>query len=415
MSGGDRVGALVVAALPAELAAAKTAASLRSPVGAGVVRWEKRAAGTSVPYWWGEYRAEDGGSIPVALACPTGMGSRMTGPLATILLDRLRPSCVAMCGVCAGNPSDVALGDVVVAELTYEWDEGKHSRCGFQGDHRQIPADPRLLQVAQDLDPTRLPSFGEASPDEAMWWLLERLNQGQDPRQHPALRRYFPIGTWAPGLDRFENTGLIARDPDGTVRLTEAGGNLIRRRIYDDVEGPQRLPYRVLVGPMASGSAVMSDGRIWTSLQAMGVRTITAVDVEAATIATIAHSQNVPWLVVKGVMDHAGIGKDDRYKAFAARASAEVMYALLTQVPRNGTPDAHHGPAGTLPTSRATTTSRRDDPPRAALEAKRPTDKMTMTPGEIEKLVGPLPRSARVHRAQWGDDTKVQAQRWPGN
>jgi hypothetical protein len=38
------------------------------------------------------------------------------------------------------------------------------------------------------------------------------------------------------------------------------------------------------------------------------------------------------WIVAKGVMDHADFAKDDRYKEFAARASAEVLYALLSRL-----------------------------------------------------------------------------------
>lgn len=33
-----------------------------------------------------------------------------------MLLHELAPRALAMCGVCAGNPTDVALGDVIIAE-----------------------------------------------------------------------------------------------------------------------------------------------------------------------------------------------------------------------------------------------------------------------------------------------------------
>jgi Holliday junction resolvase-like predicted endonuclease len=39
-------------------------------------------------------------------------------------------------------------------------------------------------------------------------------------------------------------------------------------------------------------------------------------------------------------------------------------------------------------------------------------DHVTMDFSEIEGLVGPLPESAREHRAWWGNDSKVQAQAW---
>jgi nucleoside phosphorylase len=261
------------------------------------------------------------------------MGGRVTGATVATLVDRLTPSLVAMCGVCAGNPADTALGDVVVAEPVYQYDEGKWTPQGFTGDHRQIPLDPALVRAAQDLDPARLPSYGAADAEETMLWLLERLHVGQDPRRHPARDRYFPAGTWKPSLERYEADGLITR-PDGALALTDAGSTRVRRSLYDDVDGPRRLPFRVLVAPMASGSGVVADARIWPSLAAMGMRRITAVEMEAATIATIAHQAKVPyWLVVKGVMDHAGTAKDDRYKTFAAHASAEVLFTLLDSLP----------------------------------------------------------------------------------
>lgn len=314
------VDVLVVAALPEELAAARAAAG---------VAWEERDGCLRA-----SYRTTGGRQLSVALARPTHMGGRVTGATAATLVDRLRPSMVAMCGVCAGNPDDTALGDVVVAEPVYGYDEGKWTPAGFTGDHRQIPLDPALVRAAQNLDPTRLPSHGTAGPGETTMWLLERLHLGEDPRSHPARARYFPAGTWGPGLDRYEADGLITRAPDGSVALADAGRTLVRRRLYDDVDGPQRLPFRVFVAPMGSGSAVVADARIWPSLAAMGMRRITAIEMEGATIATVAHQAKKPWLVVKGVMDHAGPRKDDRYKAFAARASAEVLFALLDAAPQ---------------------------------------------------------------------------------
>jgi nucleoside phosphorylase len=326
----DRADVLIIAALREELEAAKAAGLARSPGGPGVSRWEERSAGRSAPLWWGEYVGSGDRPWSVALARPTRMSGRLTAPTATNLVDSLRPSCLAMSGVCAGNPAGTALGDVVVAEVAYEWDEGKYLPAGFVGDHRQVPLDPRLLRVAQDFSPTALPSYGSASSDEAMLWLLERLYQSQDPRTHPARDCYFAHGTWRPWLAQWETEGLITRGRDEAVVITDTGRRLVQRRLYDDIDGPRRLPFRVLVAPMASGSAVVVDASIWPRLVQMGMREIAAVEMEAATIATVAREREVPhWIVVKGVMDHADIAKDDRYRRFAARASAEVLYALL--------------------------------------------------------------------------------------
>lgn len=249
------VDVLIIAALPEEYAAARSATN-----GVGAGQWREHDADGRAPYLSGEYKTPAGNRITAALARPTGMGGRRTHSIATTLTDLLRPTCLAMCGVCAGNPETTAPGDVVVAAPAYEYDEGKVTAAGFQGAHQQYPLNDRWLRAAQDFDPATLPSHG------------------------------------------------VATEPD-------------------------RLPFAVKAGPMASGSAVIQDPRIWATLARLGVRTILALEMEAATIATVAHEREVPhWLVAKGVMDNANFAKDDRFKHFAARASAEVLFALLGEV-----------------------------------------------------------------------------------
>jgi nucleoside phosphorylase len=257
-----------------------------------------------------------------------------------------------MCGVCAGNPDDTAPGDVIIAAPAYSYDEGKLTGDTFEGDHQQFPQDTRWLRAAQDFDPSGLPSYGRATEEEATLWYLERLLKGQDARTHPARRRYFPRGTWQPRLQKLQSDGVIGWQNGGWA-LTGTGHALIERTLADDVDGPERLPFAVLTGPMASGSTVVMDPGIWKRLKQTGVRTVAALEMEAATVATVAHDRQVPhWLVAKGVMDNANLDKDDRFKGFAARASAEVLYALLGRL--LPTAAGRGGPAGPAP-SKVTT------------------------------------------------------------
>jgi nucleoside phosphorylase len=321
----NQLDVLVITALPEEFHAAKTAAN-------GVAQWEERDTGDLAPYLTGAYQTANGNRLSVALARPTRMGGRSTSVISTTLTDHLKPRCLAMSGVCAGDPDDTAPGDVIVAAPAYEYDEGKHRGADFRGDHQQYPQEDPWKWAAQDFDPSSLPSYGLASEQEAAVWFLERLYRRQDARTHPARKRYFPRGTWQPRLQRLENDGLIAWEPAGWA-LTEAGVTMIKRVLDNDVDGPDKLPFAVDAGPMASGSAVIQDPEIWTRLKRMGSRKVLALEMEAATIATVANARQVPhWLVAKGVMDRADFDKDDRFKEFAARASAEVLYALLGQL-----------------------------------------------------------------------------------
>jgi len=317
----EQVDVLIIAALKEEFEAAKAA----------VPDWTSGGSGGVYPFLRGSLECADGRRLSLALARPIRMSGRHAGPIAAELSAQLRPGCLAMPGVCAGNPSAVALGDVVVAEMTYEYDEGRLSEHGFTGDHRQYKLDDQWIRAADDFDPTGLPSWGPASRDESATWLLERLYLGQEPTKHPALPRYVPREMWPSLAETLESEGLVVRDHP-SWKLTDLGRRHIERIHYDDVYGPEQLPYAVTVAPMASGSYVAQDGASWARLATAGVRTVAGLDMEAATIATVAAAQRVPWLVAKGVMDYADPAKEDRYKRFAARASAEVLYALLDRL-----------------------------------------------------------------------------------
>jgi nucleoside phosphorylase len=84
----------------------------------------------------------------VALARPTRMGGTSTGPVVSALVERLKPRCLAMSGVCSSNPADVALGDVIVAHFAYEYDEGKCMADSFQADHFHYPMPDSWVRVA---------------------------------------------------------------------------------------------------------------------------------------------------------------------------------------------------------------------------------------------------------------------------
>jgi nucleoside phosphorylase len=322
---GRGIDVLIIAALKDEYDAARSAA--------GASQWCDHEAGSAEPY--ATVRHE---GLSIALARPTQMGGRGISAITTTLVNMLRPTCLAMCGVCAGKPGETAPGDVIVASPAYEWDEGKHVGPAFRADHQQFPQDIRWLRAAQDFDPATLPSHGVATDEEAAVWFLERLHKEENPRKHPARDRYLPGAAWREQLARLESDGLI-RWQGGELVLTDAGRDHIQRVLYLSA-GPERLPYQVVAGPMASGSAVMSDPAVWDRLK-INQRKILALEMEAATIATVAHARQVPhWLVAKGVMDHADFAKDDRFKAFAARASADVLFALLTRLLSPAAPEA---------------------------------------------------------------------------
>jgi nucleoside phosphorylase len=320
---------LIIAALQEEFEAARDVGLAGYAENPGIAAWAEQDRSTSVPYLSGNYELAGGGRLSVALARPTRMGGAATAPVVSSLVERLKPRCLAMCGVCAGNPAIVALGDVVVAEAAYIYDEGKRTGESVVADHRQIPALDTWVRAAQDMSTRDLPSYGGVSDREARIWLLERLYAGDDPKNHPGRTRYLPGHMWVEQIRALQAERLINVDGN-RLSLTAEGFSYIEDMIFTDAEGPAKLPFVVRAGPMASGNVVVNDGVTWAQLAQWGVRSVAGLDLETATIAYTAHRLEVPeWVVAKGVMDHADPRKDDRYKAFAARASAEVLYKLL--------------------------------------------------------------------------------------
>jgi nucleoside phosphorylase len=195
-------------------------------------------------------------------------------------------------------------------------------------DHRQSPLrDPGWLRLLRALDPASLPSCGTPMPEDADLWLLEQVYIERDPKRHPARTRYIPDKIWEERVKALEQKGYLIRE-GLKLKLTVTGRDHVEASLLYGTP-PERLPFTVKVGPMASGNAVVKDGVTWDMLIATGVRTIMGLEMEAATIGQTAKLAKLDWAVMKGVMDYADPNKDDRYKPFAARASAEVLFSFL--------------------------------------------------------------------------------------
>ncbi|MFJ6328258.1 MULTISPECIES: hypothetical protein [unclassified Rhizobium] len=325
----DTTDVLLITAIKEEYDAAKATLSANELDGDGVRNWTALEAATNLPHDRGVFYHEGQALFSISIARPSRMGGIETGQFAGRLADRLQPNCLVMCGVCAGNPKDLALGDIVVSELAYQYDEGKREVSGFTGDHRQSLVSEGWRRAAELLRPEALPSFGRPSSRDARYWLLERVHAGGNPKEHPARTRYFAKGEWAAMIDTLQAEKII--ELDGTsLKLTPGGVAEVEHSLIRDVDPPEQLPFAIKVGPIASGNVVVKDGITWESLKDMGVRSVIGLEMEAAAIGRAAGASGVPeWIVVKGVMDYADPQKDDRYKPFAARASSEVLRAFL--------------------------------------------------------------------------------------
>jgi nucleoside phosphorylase len=93
-----------------------------------------------LPYGWVSRRFPDdpttyhfgaitcnGRSASVVAASAQRKGMAWSSALATKMVLRFKPTLIAMTGICAGVEGKTCLGDVIVADPTWDWGSGKHS------------------------------------------------------------------------------------------------------------------------------------------------------------------------------------------------------------------------------------------------------------------------------------------------
>ncbi len=331
---------VLITALKDELDAVRAVAD-----GAVGVCWDERRDSSGFRYYVRDYAASSaGGRIRIALAQAVEMGALAATQVAARLVKELRPRCLAMCGICAGRRGKVALGDVIVADRVYKYDDGKMiAHENDQGvrieevwsDLRTYNLDARWKQAAESffddwtdgsasLVRQRPPSYRSQE-----LWLLQGLweQKGGDPplSDHPDRRKKCP--SWTEVVRRLRKSKRITMTG---LKLTKTGRSFLedQRTLHPDGL-PEAETFRLHVGPIATGSQVVEDGRVFERL-ARAERKVLGLEMEAAAIGMVAEVERVPWMIVaKGVTDHADRDKDDSFRAFSARAAAEFVLAFL--------------------------------------------------------------------------------------
>ncbi len=281
------------------------------------------------------------GKLRVGLARAVARGAASAAMAAARLVDDLQPQCLAMCGIFAGHPEKVSLGDVVVAEKVYQYDDGNlhvwNDKDGVQQQefHSEMTTynlDPRWKMAAQDFPVaeietalgTRPPSMGCQEQ-----WLLQLLDQGYaKPTRHPDRPNQCPH--WTRVVQTLRDKKLIK---SRGLALTNQGKSYLREQelLYPDGH-PEDPPFRIHVGPMATGHNLVRDQDLFNQLE-QGQNRVLAMEMEASAMGLVAHLRQVPWMIVaKAAVDHAHGEKDDSFRSFAARASALFLLAFLRRL-----------------------------------------------------------------------------------
>jgi nucleoside phosphorylase len=341
--------------------------------------WQEPRGRSVFPTYRRELATEGERPLHVAAGWTGRMGEVAAAARAEQLRLALDPACIAMCGICGGNRRDVFLGDVIIADRVFSYDAGKqiaaadHREASFLPDVETYNLDSawrmHAVQLARELS-TNPPLAAQRPPSAVAQtrWIMHTLRaaqhgEGPMPLQHPERAARCP--DWPALIKRLIHDRLIAV-AGGALQLTEQGEDhvALEQMIQPDAADP---PFRVHVGPLATGKPVVQDPALFERLHQICRKTL-GVDMEAAAIGQVAQDHGIPFLVVKAVSDYADHEKDDGFRTFACRASAAV---LLTFLRRHLEPSAA---SRAHPQHRVRTLPRRapaPDPPRYANERAR--------------------------------------------
>lgn len=140
-----------------------------------------------LPLGWSQFKPEgDGtryheatietakGKMRIVAATASRMGMAATAALASKMIDLYRPSYLVMAGVTGGVRGRVRLGDILVADPSYDWGSGKYEIIDGKQEFAPNPDQLRL-------DPDLRPELVKASKDTAMLDVIRSSFPGTKP------------------------------------------------------------------------------------------------------------------------------------------------------------------------------------------------------------------------------------------
>lgn len=205
------------------------------------------------------------GPVKIFHASIGQMGSTAAAVITSRMIQLFRPRVVVMTGICAAVRGNANLGDLIVADPTWEHTAGK-----LVGDKGSIRFEPQ--------------------PD------YRRLND--------TIREEFM------GL-----TLSWQKERDSLANLAPVQGKRDKK------------PGSIILGPMACGTQVVAADHIPQTIKLTANRKVAALDMESYGVALACGRHIAPrpdYLVIKSACDFADEVKDDKWQKYCAAASAQL-------------------------------------------------------------------------------------------
>ncbi|CAG9298181.1 phosphorylase family protein [Celerinatantimonas diazotrophica] len=272
------------------------------------------------------FQTSSGRPLIIQTTWASHMGREQAISIASTLINSNNVRCIAMSGICGGRRDKVSLGDVIFADRLWSYDAGKlvvedgHEK--FQGDALQYRPTDLWVQRMQHFSihlnhwSVTRPALPLESQED---WVLIRLLNAELPAHHPEFSKRCP--DWQQTLERLIKKSWV----DDELNLTPLGRSQAQKL---SIKYPSELPkppdFAIHVAPIATGAKVVEDEGLFSRLSS-NMRKVLGVDMEASAVAAFGEINQVPVIIAKAVSDFGDKYKDDRYRKFAAHASAQCL------------------------------------------------------------------------------------------
>lgn len=319
-------------------------------IGGRYCQWATARDTADLEFHWSTIAAGTSESRVFVIARAVDMGETDAAAVASRLIANLSrprpPRLLVMTGICAGHPDKTSLGDVVVAERVFKFDEGKREvvkRSDHGESETTVFHDLRTFNLRPNLK-LAIEEFGaswrcsvivdrpKSYAHQKNWLLWKLYEHEQQAAPYPAnlAERKDECRDWRSVTSMAETEGLITINHK--VELTGKGRDRVKRMRAMNIDGCPKDPIlpSVLVGAMGTSAMVHKDRELFHSLQRL-LRKIVALEMEAAAIANVADQNQIPCLIVKSVVDHADMEKNDNFRDYACEVSAEFVISFLNE------------------------------------------------------------------------------------
>ncbi|WP_265579498.1 poly-gamma-glutamate hydrolase family protein [Leptolyngbya ectocarpi] len=293
-------------------------------------------------YYCRYFTCESGERIKVASLDTLDQGMNQAAIYASIFIKQLKPKCVAIVGICAGDQEQVYLGDIIVAEKLFHvrrFGDNKtyNLTSSWLRKIKVYDTENDYLEWQSNLCMTRPIGYKYQS-----YWLLHTLlmheknaQENPHPANHPDRDKRCP--NYRAVVNYLKSDKWVAWE-ESQLRLKQEGRNVIKRELalernsIADILRQERSYPRVFIRPVGTGVDLVEEENFFRKMrEEQRQHYVAAYDMEGYAVAEAAWTGNITKMIfVKSVSDFAGSKRrDGHFREYACSASATFLIHFL--------------------------------------------------------------------------------------